>query len=265
MLYCYDPKRICEVEKIMVSMYFGLPGCGKTTMYAKLAYDAAFKRHTPYDHIYGNIALTGIPNYIQINVNDLGTHMLEKCLILIDEGTVQFDNRDYKNFSKNFVEFFMTHRHYECDIAIFCQSYNGVDKKIRSVCDKLYYLHKGTFTGFYKTKVWRIPYDIIIPDKKDTGSAHLGEIIEGYCKPPLLARLFTPSLKRKKYYPYFDSWEKKDLPALPAERLSNQKLHNRIAINNLDKRIESLPKRKFLEKRKLKILRKNFSKALTSL
>ena len=88
----------------MVSLYFGLPGAGKTTMLASLALKAS-KEKSPYSHIYGNISLTGIPNYIKIDSSDLGKYMLEDCLILIDEGTLAFDSRDYKNFCKNFVEF----------------------------------------------------------------------------------------------------------------------------------------------------------------
>lgn len=249
----------------MVSLYFGLPGAGKTTMLTKLALDEALRspKRRRYKHIYGNLAFSGIPDYIQIKATDIGQYMLEDCLILIDEGTVQFSNRDYKTFSKALSDWFCTHRHYKADIAIACQSYNGVDKKIRDVCDKVYYLHKSILTGWAKTKVWRIPYSIIIPDKKDTGSTHLGEIVEGYCKPPFLLRLFTPSLYRKRYYPYFDSWERKELAALPDERISLQKEHNKIAYENLLLRIKDLPRYRVLSKIKYKKLEKNFKKALT--
>ena len=49
----------------MLSLYFGLPGCGKTTMLTSLAYKASFSKKSPYKHIYGNISLTGIPRYYQ--------------------------------------------------------------------------------------------------------------------------------------------------------------------------------------------------------
>lgn len=248
----------------MVSGYFGLPGSGKTTMLVKKAYDAAFARNPKYDHIYGNIDLVGIPRYIKINALDVGKYMLENCLILIDEATINYDSREYKTFAKELSDWFMTHRHYRADICIFMQSYNGCDKRIRSVMDKLYYLYKSFLTGWYKTKVWRIPYDIIIPDKKDTGSAHLGEIVEGYCKPPFLVRLFTPNLKRKKYYPYFDSWERKELPALPEHYIQEQHAVNEKALTNLQNTIKSLPKWQITKKSRLRKLEKDFKKALTS-
>lgn len=247
----------------MISMYFGLPGSGKTTMLAKKAHDAAFARKPRYKHIYGNITLTGIPNYTQISALDLGKYMMEDCLILIDEGTLQFDNRDYKQFSKALVEFFMLHRHYKADVAIFCQSYNGVDKKIRTVTDRLYYMHKTFLTGWFRTIVWRIPYDIIIPDKKDTGSQHLGEIVEGYCKPPLLVRAFTPNLYRKKYYCYFDSWERKELPPLPSEYYDAQKTHNKTAYDNICATLTKIPRWRIFKRSKYTKLKKSFAKCLT--
>ena len=259
---CY---KVCNRRwgaSLMVSMYFGLPGTGKTTMLCKLALDASRKR-SPYKHVYGNLTLSGVPNYTKIEPSDLGKYMLVDCLILIDEGTVHFDNREYKNFSKAVRDFLLLHRHYNCDLVIACQTYNGTDKSWRSLCDRLYMLKKGFFTGWYKTKVWRIPYDIIIPDKKDTGSAHLGEIIEGYCKPPFLARLFSPSLKRRQYYKYFDSWERPELPALPDDRDKEQDIHNRIALNNFDKFYEKLPKWRFISRYKYTKFRKRLKKCLT--
>ena len=222
----------------MVKLYFGLPGCGKTTMLAKLAYDGAFKKKSPYKYIYGNISLTGIPNYTQIKADDLGKYMLEDCLILIDEGSLCFDSRDYKNFSKAFVQFFMLHRHYNADVCIFTQGWDAVDKKIRLVCDRVYYIHKSFLTGWYKSIVWRIPYGILSPSKDSNGDKY-GEIIQGYYKPPILTRIFTPNLKRKKYYPYFDSWERPELPALPEDRRIKQLEHNRYTYDNLCKMYKS--------------------------
>ena len=249
----------------MVSGYFGLPGCGKTTLLTKHAYDAAFARKPRYEHIYGNVNLVGIPNYIKIDAQDVGQYMLENALILIDEATINYDSREYKNFAKSLSDWFMTHRHYKCDLHVYMQSFNGCDKRIRDVMDKLYYLYKSPLTGWYKTKIWRIPYDIIIPDKKDTGSAHLGEIVEGYCKPPFLVRLFTPNLRRRKYYPYFDSWERKALPPLPDFHLTEQKSANEKAFTNLEKRASSVKWWNIPKKLAFKRLRKNFKKALTSL
>lgn len=248
----------------MISLYFGLPGSGKTTMFVKLALNATKGRNPKYKHVYGNIELSGVPNYTKIDVADIGKYMLEDCLILVDEGSVHFSSREYKNFSKELANWVFMHRHYKADFATFVQRYNNCDINIRALADRVYYIHKGLFTGWYKSKVWRIPYGIIIPDKKDTGSAKLGEIIEGYAKPNLFVRLFSPSLKRARYYQYFDSWERPMLPALPLDREDSQKAHNKLAYANLYKYIKQVPKWRIIKRKRLTFLLKQFKKVADS-
>lgn len=198
-----------------VSLYFGLPRTGKTTLLAKMAVKEA-KR---YEHVYTNVHLTDVPeNVVYIENEWIGKYQLENCLILIDEATLFADNRDYKNFSKDLVKFFMLHGHYHCTIRLFAQTYNGVDKKIRTLCELVYYMYKPFLTGHWVTKYYRIPYGIVIPDKhknKQMTGNTLGEIEEGYCKPSLLERLFAHKLYRKRWYKHFNSWEAPELPPLP--------------------------------------------------
>lgn len=195
----------------MVKLFFGLPGCGKTTLLVKTAIQAV-KRHK-YDNVYSNIPI----NYDGITFIDnswIGRYQLEDGLILIDEGSLFADSRDYKNFSKDLVSFFMLHRHYNVDIYIYSQGWDAVDKKIRVICDRVYYVYKGLGRNWF-TRYYRIPYGIIIPDPKKSDSEKLGEIVQGYCKPPLLMRLFCPFVFRPLYYRYFDSWDCPPLPPLP--------------------------------------------------
>lgn len=199
-----------------ISLYFGLPGVGKTTLLTKMA----LKKSRKYENVYVNVHLSGLPPNVRYIENEyIGKFNLSNCLILIDEGTLFADNRDYKNFSKSLVSFFMLHRHYCADICIFSQTYNGVDKKIRTLCDKVFYMYKPFLTGWYKTKYYRIHYGIVIPDrrmnKQNNSGQKLGEIEEGYCKPSLFERMFAHSFNRRPYYKYFDSWDAPKLPELP--------------------------------------------------
>lgn len=211
-----------------VSLFFGLPGCGKTTKLAQIAhkFDRLIERDKkrikngkkpicPYSCIYSNVPLSNIINYKLIKFDWLGRYHIENALILIDEATIEVDSRDYKTFKQSTKEFMLLHRHYNCDLVFFTQQWDGIDKKIRVITDRVYYLYKDPLFGMWFTRWYRVPYGIIIPDPKKSDTEKLGEIIQGYCKPNIFIRLFTPPLYRPKYYKYFDSWEKPSLPPLP--------------------------------------------------
>ena len=223
----------------MISLYFGLPGCGKTTMYTKLAVDADIliekdkkrvakgkKPFCPYKHIYGNVPLFGLSNYTRIKFSYLGVYDIRDCLLLIDEATIEVDSRDFKGFKKETKEFMLLHRHYNVDIVFFTQQWDGIDKKIRVITDRVYYLYKDPLTAKWFTRMYRVPYGIIIPDPKKDSSEKLGEIVQGYCRPSFFVRVFSPWLYRKKYYKYFDSWDAprlKPLPTVGSTQLSTKR------------------------------------------
>lgn len=194
-----------------VSLYFGLPGCGKTTFLARLAYKAL--KSGDYQYIYTNVNLK-MPGITIIDNDVIGKYELHDCLLLIDEATLFADNRAYKEFSKQRMEYFLLHRHRNADIVLFTQQWDGVDRKIRVITDRVYYIYKGVLFGHWFSSCYRIPYGIIIPDPKK-GSEKLGEIIQGYSKPPIFIRLFATRIFRPRYYPFFDSWELVPLPKIP--------------------------------------------------
>lgn len=205
----------------MVSIYFGLPGCGKTSLIAAQAIKESKrmkKGKSSFRQIYTNIHLTDIPYVTYIDNDYIGKYDLSGGLILIDEATIFADSRDYKAFSKAKVQFFMLHRHYGCELRLFTQQWDGVDRKIRTITDKVFYLYKPFITGRWITKFYRIPYGIIIPDKKQNkqnNNTSLGEIVQGYCKPSLFQRLFCKRVYRPPLYKHFNSWEAPELPSLP--------------------------------------------------
>lgn len=195
-----------------VSLFFGLPGCGKTTLMTKRCIEAV--RSKKYENVYCNVRVS-VNGVTYIDNDCIGRYDLRNAKILIDEATLFADSRDFKNFGKDRLTYFLEHRHFNVDIELFTQQWDGVDRKIRVITDRVYYVFKGKLFGFWFTSYYRIPYGIIIPDPKRDGSEKLGEIIQGYCKPSLFQRIFSHKVFRPRYYKYFDSWECPKLPELP--------------------------------------------------
>lgn len=201
-----------------VKLFFGLPGCGKTTLLAYFAKKAT-RKHSRYNHVYSNVGLA-VPGVTYIDNDCIGKYDLRDALVLIDEATLFADSRSYKEFSKEKIYFFLMHRHMNLDVILFTQQWDAVDRKIRVITDKVFYVYKTPIFGKWFTTYYRIPYGIIIPDpnkKGGTSGEKLGEIVQGYCKPSIWVRLFSTKIYRPLYYKYFDSWECKKLPPLPAK------------------------------------------------
>lgn len=148
-----------------VSLYFGLPGAGKTTMMVYLALKGIKSQR--YRYIYCNVHIA-VPGVTYIDNECIGKYDLSDCLILVDEATLFADSRDFKNFGKDKLTYFLEHRHYNADIILFTQQWDGVDRKIRVITDRVFYVYKGKILGRWFTRCYPIPYGIIIPDPKKT-------------------------------------------------------------------------------------------------
>lgn len=196
----------------MIARVFGLPGSGKTTMLTMWAIQAV--KSGRYEKVYANVHLS-IEGVTYVPFDCFGVYELENCIYFVDEATINCGDRDWKGFGKAKIKYLMEHRHHMCDVVFFSQEADGMDKKIRSITDKVYYVYKGRFLGHWISRAVRVPYTIVWPSGTNDGGENAGRILMGYVKPPLLNRLFAKTIKRKKYYQYFDSWECEKLPALP--------------------------------------------------
>lgn len=195
-----------------ISRYFGLPGCGKTTVLTMLACRGV--KDPRYQHVYGNVHLN-IPGYTYVPFDCFGVYDMTDCLLLIDEATIECGDRDYKSFPKEKLARFMMHRHDNMDIALFSQSPDGTDKKIRDITDRMFYIKKGLILGKWISTIYRVPYKVIWPSAENNGGENVGRILMGYVKPGFLHVLLAYRMIRKPYYKYFDSWERTPLPQLP--------------------------------------------------
>ena len=196
----------------MVSLYFGLPGSGKTTYATAIAVQEQKrieKGSSSYKHVITNFPVF-YEGICRVSSRDLGKYDITDCLVLIDEASLVADSRDYKSFSHEMKEFFLLHRHDFCDVVMFTQQWDAVDKKIRVITENVYYVHKGAFRRWI-SYADRIPYGIIIPDKKDNTEKY-GEIIQGYNRGTWIQRVFAKRIRRRKYYKYFDSYLRPERP-----------------------------------------------------
>lgn len=191
-------------------LFFGLPGVGKSTLMSKLIYQ--FTKSHKYNHIYCNEFVT-IEGVIHIENDDIGKYDIFDGAVFIDEASLFADNRDFKKFGRDKLQYFVMHRHKNVDVYFFTQYYNGIDLKLRQLCTNVFYMYKPLLTGHWITKYYRINYGILIPDKNN--SQKMGEIVEGYSKPTIFQRIFCHRVFRPKYYKYFDSFKDWYLPPLP--------------------------------------------------
>ena len=184
----------------MITCYFGLPGCGKSTMLAKIAAKELRrirKGKSPYKRVLSNYYIAGCD---KLHFDMIGKVDMSNSLILIDEISLDADSRDFKQFNHDLKQFFILHRHYGVDVVYATQQYDGVDRKIRELTHNLYYMKKaGQIT--YATAIYR---KITITEESD--------IKMGYIFPTLLKIIFdfrhnVEWCWRPKYYRYFDSFE----------------------------------------------------------
>lgn len=202
-----------------ISLYFGLPGCGKTSLLTQMVVDEAYKIKmgiSKYTCVITNVPINCEGVYYCDDLNWIGDYYVEGAKIFIDEATLAFDSRNYKAFSKSLVQGFVLHRHTHNDICLFVQIWNRVDKTIRDICDRVYYIHKGVILKNI-SYINHIPYHILFPDNGDNA----GDIVMGYKKCSLIQRLFSKRLYRPCYYGYYDTfWIPEDMKPLPDGKLN---------------------------------------------
>lgn len=201
----------------MIALYFGNIGCGKSTLVASFckrykkmrckASSGLFKPH--YRHVVTNLEVD-IKN---VNIDDfrgLGDAYTYPpyTLVLIDEASIVFNNRNTLNMSQKKIEYFKKSRHDKHDIYLFSQSWDDVDITLRRLCSELWHLRKlGPFTIARKVeKIVDVPTG---SDEDDTK-----EIKDGYRLVPLWHLLFFERVLRvwfrPKYYRFFDSFANDD-------------------------------------------------------
>lgn len=178
-IICRPPNKFAQV--------FAPPGTGKTTLAAKLVKDCLEKGID----VYSNVPIIGAK---KLDLKDLGTYLLENCVVIIDEAGSELSNRNWMhNLSDAQVRFLKKHRHYGVDLWLFSQAYNDVDNKFRELTTQLFMLKKA-----------KIPFKINAMAIKKSMDLIGGQICEFFeWDKESSFSFFTPKL-----WAYFNSYDK---------------------------------------------------------
>ena len=199
----------------MISGYFGVPGCGKTTILAKkaqLELRRMRKGKSPYKHVLTNFYCEGCE---KIQLHDYKRYVTHDCLVLLDELTLDADSRSHKSFPAEIKEFIVMHRHLGNDIIYFVQDYSRVDKTIRELTYDLWYVRKPVFPLVNRLSIARRIFRNI------TINEFTSDLVLGYRFSKFLERLFISCAQityRPRWYKFFDSFDEgslADVPELP--------------------------------------------------
>lgn len=183
----------------MIKLFFGSPGCGKSTLACRLMF------YSDADYCFSNFETLGNISF-EVPSSTIGQFAFpDYSELYIDEAGIDFNNRKFKTMSQNAIEYFKLHRHFKNDIYLFSQSWEDTDITLRRLTDELWYMKKkGPFTVCRKLrKAVRV--------NKETE-----QIIDGYKFAGLLWNLLPPPLHektffmfyRKPFYKHFDSYSR---------------------------------------------------------
>lgn len=134
LIYCKLTQKYVNPYKLI--FVFGKKGSGKSTLLTKLAYKYLKKDWKVY-------TTEKLPR--TLNIDDpkriFDMNFPEKSCIFIDEVSLIWDNRDFKNMDKRVVEWFRYQRHHKCRVYFFSQTFD-IDKKLRDLADDMYLVNK---------------------------------------------------------------------------------------------------------------------------
>lgn len=187
------------VQKPAISLWIAQIGAGKSSTMAKNILSAVKDKKT----VYCNCEDVVIPGTRVFNTYDLGMYKVQNAQIEVDEISVFYDNRNYKQTSAQFIRWLRYLRHERLSCNLYTQSYD-VDKKIRTLCQRIWFGQKilRVFT------VWRkLKKSIALRDDALSADTQIADQLkfEPWWIPGNIKITFIP-----KYINYFDSFKSLD-------------------------------------------------------
>lgn len=130
----YYGKKLANPYKLY--FIFGKKGSGKSTTLAMLAYKYSKKGYKIY------CSEPNIPNTYYFDIRSFGFFRFDSnSVVLIDECSTIWGNRDFRSFKREVELQFRMQRHDKLIIYLFSQTFD-VDKKIRDLADGMFLAEK---------------------------------------------------------------------------------------------------------------------------
>lgn len=122
---------------------FGRKGAGKSTVLTKIAYRYLRQGREVYSTEELSFKIKGeIKSTLKIEPKKIYLYQFQPgSVILIDEVSLIWDNRNFKSMDPKVVEWFRYQRHYKVRTYLFSQTFD-IDKKLRDLSDDMYLVNK---------------------------------------------------------------------------------------------------------------------------
>lgn len=197
----------------MIRIYFGSPGCGKTTLGVRKLIKLQRMKKCPYQYMYANFDQLLVPT---VSLDKLGSWTFPfNSYLFVDEAGIEYNNRNYKSFPPGLIKWLKLHRHYGVNVDFVSQSWEDMDVTIRRLADELWYVKRvGPLTY-----VRRIFKEVRV-DKESR------QIVDGYRVAGFFGGLLPWNWGKNWFlffrFPYYRFFDTHAAPALPIRDYSDR-------------------------------------------
>lgn len=213
--------------------FVGLRGSGKSNLGACIAQYWIKKGKK----VYSNYPIRGTYQY---DVSDLGSYLIEDCVLILDEAGIDMSNRKFmeksiKGIKENNRRFWKLTRHYKIpNIYLFSQAFD-YDVTLRRLCDRQYILTKSAIPNMTLITLLRQVWSVT--EEGDSPCIKM-EIVK------------FPHLRcyRKPWFKYYDSFM---VDQLPNKEFMQYSFYDLELVSSSRKAMQHKHKKKLLTKYKL--------------
>ena len=192
-----------------VALFVGTPGSGKSTLAAALAHFhlSHFAKKHKYSKRFNTDVFSNVDilDTYKVDKSDIGNVLIADGVLLVDEAGVDFNGRKWKDMSSAVIKYLKEIRHYNIRYLWFSQDLD-CDATIRRLAAKIYIVTK--IGPFIRIKPIACKFDI---------DENTHDLAKFFFKPAFLDSLTNKYLRVRhvfapKYFKYFDSFERYELP-----------------------------------------------------